>query len=299
MKRLFFASAALLLSIQLQAQDLKALVKKIPAVPEKDKVQVMMLGSTHFGQENFYKNSPKADLFSQERQQEVAAINKLLLKFKPDMIMIENTPEEQSVVDSLYSLFRQDKIELKDIGHGRAERYQFGYNLAKQLQHERLYGVDHYESVSNRILASGDNIEQYTKALTAFSTIGREADAGFKAGTVTLQEYLSFLNSPQVLNSTYELFYVTPARVRNSGFTNAPAMYQDSVHVSKAYIGAEFISLFYERELKIYSNIVTTQMAHKGRRLLVIMGQRHAAALSKIIANDPAFQIIPVNKYLK
>ncbi|QHL86706.1 hypothetical protein GU926_04340 [Nibribacter ruber] len=300
MKKYFlFACALSVFSLQTKAQDIASLLKKIPKVPAKDKVQIMVLGSQHFGQENFYKNAPKADLFSNERQKEVDQINKLLLKYKPDMIMIENTPEEQSSVDSLYTLFKTGKIELKDIEYGRAERYQFGYNLAKQLHHDRIFGVDHYESVSNRILASGQNIDYYTNARLAFSAIGKELDEGFKAGTISLKEYLTFLNSPQVASLTYDLFYITPAKVRNSSFVDAPAQYHDSVHVSRQYIGAEFVSLFLERELKIYSNIVTTQLANKGKRLLVIMGQRHGAALPKIIANDPRYQVVPVSAYLK
>ncbi|WP_066511848.1 DUF5694 domain-containing protein [Rufibacter sp. DG15C] len=300
MKKIFLLACSFLCVIMhLNGQDLKSLLKKVPTVPEKDKVQIMVLGSNHFGQENLYKNSPKADLFTAERQKEVAEINKLLLQYKPDMIMIENNPEEQASVDSLYTLFKTGKIELKDINYGRAERYQFGYNLAKQLHHDRIFGVDHYESVSNRILASGQNIEYYNDALKTFNGIGSASTEAFKAGTLSLKDYLIFLNSPQVNNLAYDLFYVTPAKVRNSVFVNAPAQYNDSVHVSKQYIGAEFISLFYEREVKIYSNIVTTQLANKGKRLLVIMGQRHGAALPKIIANDPNFTVVPVSKYLK
>ncbi len=261
-------------------------------------MQIMILGSTHFGQDQYHKDQPHADLFSLKRQQEVAHLNKLLLKFKPDMVMIENTPEDQAMVDSLYQLYKTDKIKLTDLANGRSERFQFGYSIAKQLHHDRIFGVDYYESVSNRILTNGKNIEQYQNALTAFNSVVRDVDKTYKEGTTSLKDFLLYINHPQVLDFTYNVIYMTPAKVRNGQFTNPPAQYIDTAYVNKNYIGAEFVSSFYEREMKIYSNIVTTQLAQKGKRLLVIMGQRHAAALSKIFVNDPQYRLVPVQKYL-
>ncbi|UPL48192.1 DUF5694 domain-containing protein [Hymenobacter sublimis] len=298
-KSLLTTLLALAAATSSYAQDYKAVVKAIANDKPKEQTQLMILGSSHFGQEGFYKGFPKADLFSEQRQQEVAQLNKQLAKFNPDVIMIETTPEEQYSVDSLYTLYKTGKVELKDIPYGRAERFQFGYQLGKTLNHNRIHSADYYEAVSNRILTSGENFELYQTDAAKFSGIGKAAEARFKEGNATLKEFLLFINDPTVLDFTYRVMFVNPARVKDGKFTNPPAQYVDTAYVNKQYIGAEYISIFHERDLKIYSNIVTTQLREKGKRILLIMGQRHAATLPKIFANDPAYKLVPVSAYVK
>ncbi|WP_400193759.1 DUF5694 domain-containing protein [Hymenobacter sp. B81] len=298
MKTLVLLAGLALTVVAASGQDLKKTAREVAAARPKPTVEVMVLGSTHFGQ-NSYKNAPTGDLLSAPRQREVAEINRLLLKFRPDLIMIENTPEEQPGVDSLYALYQAGKVELKDLEYGRAERFQFGYQLAKTLGHPRIFGVDCYESVSNRILTQGDNIEEFQREAGKFSALGKEPDAAFRERNLPLKDFLVFLNDPAVLDFTYRVMFVNPARVQHGRFANPPAQYVDTAFVNPRYIGAEYISLFYERDLKVYSNIVTTQQREKGRRILVIMGQRHAAVLPKIFAHDPQYKVVPVGRYLR
>jgi hypothetical protein len=297
-KKAFAITAVLIAYLTASAQDLKTLLKIIPDTKNNSPVEIMFLGSSHFGQDS-YKNAKAGDLFSAKRQQEVAEVNRLLLKFQPDMVMIERTPEEQTTTDSLYTLFRTGKVSLNELPNGRGESFQIGYNIAKQSGHNRIFGVDYYESVSNRILTEGQNIEYFQKALTEFAGIGRIADSSFKEGNITVKEFLQFLNTPKVLELAYRFMFITPARVQNGRFLNPPAQYVDTSCINPQYIGAEYISIFQERELKIYSNIVTTQLQQKGKRVLVIMGHRHAAVLPKIFENDPAYKIVSVTNYLK
>jgi hypothetical protein len=280
-------------------QGTKDLIKAIEAEKPTPQAEVMLLGSTHFGQSGFYKDAPKADLFSAPRQQEIAEINRLLAKFRPDMIMIEDTPQEQATTDSLYTLYRADKLQLESLPYGRAEQFQFGYRLAKQLNLPRVYGVDAYEGISNRILQNGTNIDGFTKDWALLSNVGRQAETRFKQGEISLKEFLGFMNSPAMLDIAYRTLLVNAARVKQGTFVGLKPEDAAKNVTDPYYIGAEYMSLFFEREAKIYSNIVTAQQAHKGKKLLVIMGSRHAATLSRIFANDPAYTVVPVSKYLK
>ncbi|MBC6696734.1 DUF5694 domain-containing protein [Hymenobacter puniceus] len=298
MKAILFLSVLSLLAVSSYAQDLKKVAKEVAAAKPKPQVEIMVLGSAHFGQSSF-TSAPTGDLLSESRQREIADVNRQLLKFKPDLIMIETAPEDQASVDSLYALYKAGAVHLKDVPYGRSERYQFGHQLAKALGHPRIFGVDCYESVSNRILTHGDNIDGFLKGTNDFSELGREPQASFRERNLPLKDFLVFLNDPAVLDFTYRVMFVNPARVQNGRFTNPPAEYVDTAYVSKRYIGAEYISLFLERDLKVYSNIVTIQAREQAQRVLVIMGQRHAAILPKIFANDPLYKVVPLGKYLK
>ncbi|RYZ23351.1 MAG: hypothetical protein EOO10_21090, partial [Chitinophagaceae bacterium] len=134
---------------------MKKLLTQVPSGQPKEQTQLLFLGCSHFGQEGMYKGNPAADLFSADKQKEIAAVNASLARFKPDVILIEREPEEQAQVDSLYNAYRSGKLAFTDLSYGRAEQYQFGFALAKELNHQRVFGTDYYESVSNRMLTSG------------------------------------------------------------------------------------------------------------------------------------------------
>ena len=282
-----------------QRPEFDSLLRAIaPAPPVEERTQIMFLGSPHFGQEQMYKAAPGGDLFNSARQKEVAAINRQLAIFRPDLILVEEEPEQQDKLDSIYTLFKTDKLRLVDLPYGRAEQYQFGFNLARMLNHQRIFAADYYESVSNRMLRSTDSVQLFQTGLDRFSSMGKKADSLLKAG-LPLRHYLHFLNSPQVLNLTYQVLFVNPLQLKNGSFAEPPPAYVDTAYVNKKYIGAEFVSAFLERELKIYSNIVATQLREKPKKILVVIGHRHAAALPKLFQNNPAYKIVDVLKYLK
>jgi hypothetical protein len=298
MRRIIATLLFLASSFAVPAQVLDTLLKGFVPKYSGSQTEILLLGSTHFNQDS-YKNNLKADLFSPARQAEVNALNQKLKAYKFDLVMVERTPEEQASLDSLYTLYRGGKVALQDLPNGRSEQYQFGFGVAKGLDLKRIFGADYYESVSSRVLTEGSNIEGFRKGLDEFSQVGREADTRFQEGRLSLTDFLLFINAPPVLDLAYRVMFLNPARVKNGRFTNAPTQYVDSACITPAYIGAEYISLFYERELKIYSNIVTTQLEQKSKRILLIMGHRHAAVLTKIFEEDPAYKIIPLSTVLK
>jgi len=270
----------------------------LQAQTQQNKTSILLMGSTHFGQEAFYKQGASMDLFTPTRQKEIATINSQLAKYKPDLILIERESNEQHTVDSLYRLFEAGKLQFDQLKYGRAEEYQFGYKLAKQLNLKQIYGVDFYNGLSTRLLRDGKNIEQFNADLKSYSTLGRSLDQDLKDEKLSLKQYLLKLNAPETYQLTYYTLFISPAKVTNGSFGKVDETV-DTTRIDKSHIGAEYISIFYNRELKIYSNLLSLQQAHPSKRILLIMGQRHAAVLSKILGNDPNFDVVPLSSYLK
>ncbi|WP_155296327.1 DUF5694 domain-containing protein [Spirosoma rigui] len=261
------------------------------------KTQIMLLGSAHFGQTGFYKNAPLADLFHERRQRELSQLRSDLARFKPDVIFIEREPREQADVDSVYKRYKAGELQLTDLPYGRSESHQLAYALGRELGHPRVYGIDYYSGSSNRMLKKGERVDYYLNEMNAFASLGNEVTGLFQSGKTTVSEYLLTLNSPDVLQKTYHSLFVAPAKVRK-GFLDTTDPMLDSSRISYDYVGADFISHFYNRELRIYANIVGLQLTQKNQRILVIMGQRHAAALTRILADDPDYAVIPVASYV-
>ncbi|WP_324677624.1 DUF5694 domain-containing protein [Hymenobacter sp. GOD-10R] len=258
--------------------------------------QIMLLGCDHLRQ-TYKKDNPNTDVFTARRQQELADLISRIRKFQPDLIVVERVPEGQAALDSTYALYVANKLQLADMEDGRGEEYQLGFALGKQLGLKRIVGVNAPGGTSQSILSNGQNIDLYKEEGVQMRTFSKAKQEELASGKLTLTEYFTFLNQPAVTQMIYHLRYITPARVTNGHFTNPDAMV-DTAFVNPRYIGAELTSVFKNRDYKIYSNIVTTQMAEKAKRVLVLIGGAHIGSLQSIFRDDPAYQLVPATTYL-
>lgn len=256
----------------------------------------MLVGCDHL-QQIYRKDNPNTDPFTPKRQKELASIVEQLSAYKPDLIVVERLPEDQPKLDSAYALFVKDKIKLTDLPDGRAETYQLGFVLGKQLGLKTIIGVNAPGGTSQSILSNGRNIDLYREEGVQLRSLVNEQYEQLRQGRLSFHDFITFLNQPQTFEKVYHLRYVTPARVTDGHFTNPDKMV-DTAFVNPKYIGAELISVFKNRDYKIYSNIVTTQLAQSSQRVLVIIGVAHIGSLRSIFRDDPAYQVVEANRYL-
>lgn len=259
-------------------------------------IAVMMVGGPHLAQ--VYKpDNPNTDVLTPKRQAELAVVCDQIQRFKPDAIMVEELPERQGRIDSLYSLYRQGKLDLAAIPNGRSETYQLGFVLGKRLGLERIHCINAPGGTSQSILHEGTNIKLYQDATTEHRAYYTPTSRRWEKDSVTMAGLLSFANSPTLLHQLHTLVYRTAARVTDGTLKPDPMV--DASFITPHYVGAEFISVLYNRDLKIYSNMVTTQMATGSKRILTIIGARHIGSLQGIFGTDPAYQVVEASKYLK
>lgn len=259
-------------------------------------IAVMMVGGPHLAQ--VYKpDNPNTDVLTTKRQAELKAVCDQLQRFRPDVIMVEELPERQVRIDSLYALYRQGKLDLNTMPNGRSETYQLGFVLGKRLGVERIYCVNAPGGTSQSILHQGTNIKLYEDATAEHRASNAPVFQKWESGSLTMAGLLRFANSPAFLQQLHTLVYRTPARVTDGTLKPDPMV--DAAFISPHYVGAEFISVIYNRDLKIYSNMVTAQMASRSARVLTIIGARHIGSLQGIFRTDPAYQVVEVSTYLK
>jgi len=256
----------------------------------------MMVGGPHLNQ--VYKpNNPSTDVLTPKRQAELAVVCDQIQRFKPDAIMVEELPARQGRIDSLYALYRQGKLDLAAMPDGRSETYQLGFAIGKRLGLERIHCVNSEGGTSQSILHEGTNIKLYQDATTEHRAYYAPTFRRWEKDSVTMAGLLSFANSRTFLEQLHTLVYRTAARVTNGTLKSDPMV--DSTFIKPRYVGAEFISVIYNRDLKIYSNMVTTQMATGSKRILTIIGARHIGSLQGMFRTDPAYQVVEASKYLK
>lgn len=263
---------------------------------QKNKTELLILGSDHLSQ-IYKKGNPETDVLNPKRQREIGEFTFLVEKYKPDMIVIEELPEKQAEIDSLYTLYLANQLNLYSLEDGRSEIYQLAFRIGKQMKLNRIFCVNAPGGTSQSILDNGENIELYKNETKELRQIVGEKYTSLQNGTLSFKDFLIFLNQPETYNKVYHLRYITPARVVNGTFKNPDKMV-DTAFVDRKYIGAELTSVFKNRDFKIYSNIVTTQIKHNPKKIMLIIGVAHIGSLKNIIRDDPEFELVNANKFL-
>ena len=264
---------------------------------QQPKVQVLAVGFDHLSQ-LYTKQDARSDVFTPKKQAELAQLRARLARFRPDLILVEVEPQEQPHLDSVYAAYQQS-LPLTAVPSGRSECYQVGFTLAKDLHLPAPRGINFYAATSQSLLRSGRNIDLFRQNLLALQTTARPLKRRVQHDSLSVYDYIALMNQPQLLELSHRAILNTPAYVTSGTFASPdPANPTDVGRVDTAYIGAHYISLFYNRNLKIYSNLLRVQQQTQAQRLLVIYGQNHIAVLQELLRVNPAYQVVSATTYL-
>ncbi|MFI2741274.1 DUF5694 domain-containing protein [Zhouia sp. PK063] len=260
------------------------------------KTEILLVGFDHLSQMD--NGTPSSNIFTSKKQKEINQITQKLKAFSPDMIMVEKEPKEQSQLDSLFRSYKNNELQLSDIEYGTSETYQVGFRLAKLLNLKTVYGIDHYESTSQSLLNSGENIELFKNGLMELINTARPLKKSVQQDSLSIYDYIKTINQDKFIKLSHRLIFNLPAYVINGEFSENGTNTVDIGEIDKKYIGAEYITLFYNRNLKIYSNILNTQLKHNSNKILLIMGQLHIGVLKDLLEDNPNYKIIDASTYL-
>lgn len=273
----------LLIGVQLSAQN-------------DSKIEILLVGFDHLSQMD--NGTSASNIFSSKKQKEIDKIIEKLQAFSPGLILVEKEPREQKIIDSLYLAYENEDLKLADLEHGASETYQVGFRLAKRLGLKGVYGVDHYESTSQSLLSSGENIELFKNGLMELINTARPLKKRVQQDSLSIYDYIRTMNQDKFVDLTHNLIFNLPAYVVNGAFSENGTNTVDIGEIDDSYIGAEYITLFYNRNLKIYSNILNTELKHKSNKVLLIMGQLHIGVLRDLLAHNPNYKVINALDYL-
>jgi hypothetical protein len=204
------------------------------------------------------------DILSPQRQQEIAQLLEVLKRFRPTKIAIEADVGSQQVRRE-YSDYLAGKYILS-----RNETNQIGYRLAKELGQSAVYPVDEggefpYQRVVN--YAKANSLTEKFNAIEA-STGTRVKEQSDFLRSHTVLETVQFMNSDSAVARDVASYY-------------AFVPYGDPFD----YAGPDLLALWYQRNIRIYHNIVRL-IESPNDRILVIYGAGHLGWLRQDVADD-------------
>jgi len=214
-------------------------------------------------------NMQADDVLSPQRQQEITQLIEVLKRFHPKKIAIEDDIGSQRV-EREYSDYLAGKYTLS-----RNETNQIGYRLAKELSHKSVYPIDDeaefpWQRVVNYAKANG-RTEKFDAISSGWGTLVKEQGDFLRSHTVL--ETLEYMNSDS-------------RAAKDMAFYFATVPYGDP----SDYAGPDLLAAWYQRNIRIYSNIVKL-IESPNDRILVIYGAGHLGWLRQDIANDASVKL--------
>jgi hypothetical protein len=280
--RFGFLCAVLVTATTANAQD------PVTALRGEPRAGVLLLGTFHFQDAGLdgYKPEFPFEVRSPKRQQELEEVLARLAAWKPTRIAIESRTDRQARIDSLFALYPGGGMDTL-----RNEIYQVGFKLAKRLGHPGVFAID----APARALDSAMTEEEWRRRRAAQKKGPLSAidwDARYKAlyrqddslkTVLTLREILLRANDPDRLALGHGHYLVGHL------LDGAPG----------DYFGADgFVSAWYTRNLRIYSNVVRLVRTPE-ERILVLIGAGHVPILRHAMASSPAVQLVDVAEVLR
>ena len=244
--------------------------------PEKP-IQVMVFGTFHFDNPGLDAVNPNVpDVLDAEHQQDIKRVTDALEQFQPDKIAVERLPDQANRLDSLYQAYQEGSHELH-----RSETQQLGMRLAGRLGHDHLYPVDNNHSPEfNELLEY--TMEHEPETAAKFQQWQKSA----QKKSDSLQQHLSIYENLKRNNTTDYL---------NS--LEEPYILMKGICADDSYIGAETVSRWYDRNFRIFANLI--KIAERGDNVILFIGSGHARILRDLVELSPDLELIDPLDYLE
>jgi hypothetical protein len=252
---------------------------------DRKQTEVLLLGVFHFEYYNMDSHKTdsinKIDILSPHRQKEILKIVQTIAKFKPTIICLEYSND--SLLNLEYSNYYKNNYKLS-----KNEIDQLGFRIAEKSGLNKVHAVDDKSWFRENLIKDTTLVhfwdEQYyldtlemNRWTEKYSNWNNYVDS--ISTKLSIKDHLKLLNHPKVLD--YNLGqYLVEMKTSNHN-------------------GPDFVTLdWYNRNLRIYNNILKTNPAETDR-ILVIYGSGHIPLLKHFFESSPQFKVIPINKYLK
>ena len=246
------------------------------------KPALVVLGTYHMGTAGKNVFSGKVDeVTSPERQKQMVQLVEKLKRFRPTKIVVECDIEDDAKTQEIYDRYLSGSYQLS-----KNETNQIGFRMAKELGHKKVYCVDwgifpgdplyNYEKYASK----DAELDSFLKGV--YRIRKKETDAEHeRLFTLSVIDQLVLLNQPDRMEKDHQGYF-------------------DLMRIGrgKEYVGANYLSWWYGRNMKILVNIIRLTESPNDR-ILVIYGAGHNKLLTQFAKESGFYSVESPLRYLK
>jgi hypothetical protein len=261
---------------------LLVLLAKMPLFAQSDtsKIKVYLMGTFHFGATSDANKTTFNDLYSAKRQGELTEMATSIVKAKTSKIFVEFPYYAQKDLDSLGKMYVENPNS--DTTKFRNEIFQLGFRAAK-MSNIKVVAVDRQMELPMYKLEEFDAFGGDSLYAPFFKKPYKITQNRIKLSQSTLQEFYISMNSPQARKANLSDFlHYALAATHESNFA-----------------GTEFSLSWYERNLKIFTNILRNIDPEKDKSIVVLLGSSHTAAIRQFFVDHDRFEIVEMADLFK
>jgi len=250
-----------------------------PISSNSEKVKVLNFATFHMGTTSD-ATSVDFDEKDKKNQEDAQKIAQLIAQFKPTIICVETPREKNEELNNRYQNYLNDPSKISTY-YGEVGLVAFEVGQIGKIP--QLYAIDHkldynymiYDEIVNEI----DSITVDEYYANPFKTT---PELNVSLDTLSLFDKLKLMNSPKFLDF---LIVVNADMLAFAGTENG-------------FEGADEAAKFYQRNLRIYSNINRIPMT-KEDRVFILSGGTHTAFLNEFMKRSPKYEVVNTMDYLK
>ncbi len=236
-----------------------------------DKIRVLNFGTAHLSLTTD-ANSSKINLNDPKEQADLTIMVQKIAEFKPTIILLELEPKNNEYIKEIFAKYKIDQNERLNYSD---ELNSIGLEVGRLSGTERIYGIDSqigFDYPSLVELANRNPTDSlYVEDMMQYYT---------KLNSLKLKEQFTEINSRKSKMKTFDFYNFLATK-----------------HTDGNYEGAKVISEFYERNLRMYSNLNDLKLS-KNDRIFILTGATHTAYLDIFIRNNEKFILEDPLKYI-
>ncbi|MCB0457448.1 MAG: hypothetical protein KDC91_06860 [Flavobacteriaceae bacterium] len=250
-----------------------------PVQEDLQKIKVLNFATFHMGSTSD-ASSVEFDEENKKNQQDAKQIAAMISAFKPTVICVEIPPAYNDELNEAYQAFLHNSNETSSY-YGEIGLVAFEVGRLNHI--EQLYGIDH--KLDYNYLIDNDVVNTIdTTTYNAFKNnpLASIKDLDIQDVNLPLLEKLRRMNDPRFLN-----FLI---------LVNADML--AFVGTEKGFEGADEAAKYYQRNLRIYSNLNRIPLT-KNDRVFILSGGSHTAFLNEFMKRSPKYEVVNTLDYLK
>lgn len=256
----------------------KYLIKNTQPI-ELYKIPVLNLGTFHMGA-TYDVVSEEFDSRDYENRKRIHQIAEKLSAFKPTVIIVEKIPDFNDILMSKYTEYTNNP---EMIFENPTEVELLAFELGRISGTKRIYGIDtmvrYNYLIDSEIENSLDSItyNTYEENPLKYHSIDNDIDS-----FDDVYEKLKMINQNEYLDHLIQY--------NADIFTH--------VGTENGYEGADEASKYYQRNLRMYSNLNRIKLTNEDR-VFILLGGTHTAFFRDFISRSPKYELVDTFKYLK